>query len=149
MSGQEPPPARSAAKSPLSFIGKNSRGNRVETGSTLAAAHLLTRKRYGSRFLKTGIGLNPSICLRVSSNSTSIARQVTEQLRTPASVRGKHETLFIFYYQPHHGLHFEAQMSNGGASPFDERLSSRVCDGATSSVQPLLTRPPRPREGMR
>jgi hypothetical protein len=45
--------------------------------------------------------------------------------------------------------HFEAQMSNGVASPFDERLSSRVPDGATSSMQPLLTRPPRPREAMR
>jgi hypothetical protein len=100
VSGQEPPPARSAAKSPLSFIGKNGRGNRVETGSTLAAAHLLTGQRCGSRFLKTEIGLSPAICLRVSSNSTSIARQVTEQLRTPACVRGKHETLLLSTINP-------------------------------------------------
>jgi hypothetical protein len=64
--------------------------------------------------------------------------QVTQQLHARACVRGQaHETLFIFYYQSHHRLHFEAQMSNGVASAFDERLSSRVRDGATSSVQQL------------
>jgi hypothetical protein len=151
MSGQEPPPARSPAKSPLSFVGRNSRGNRVETGSTLAAAHLLTGQRSGSRFLTAEIGLNPSICLRVSSSSTSIARQVTQQLHTPACVCGQaHETLFIFYYQSHHRLHFEAPMSNRVASAFDERRSSRVSDGANElGATALLTRPPRPREGMR
>jgi hypothetical protein len=141
VSAQEPPPARSPAKSPLCFIGETGRGSRVETGSTLAAAHLLTQQRFRSFFLKTEIGLNPSICLRASSSSTSIARHVTVPLHTPVSVRGERMRLFfIFYCQSRHRLHFEAQMSNAVASPL--RRSEL---GATT----LLTRPPRPREKTR
>jgi hypothetical protein len=139
VSGQEPPPARSPAKSALCFIGETGRGSPVETGSTLAAVHLLTVQRSGSPFLKTEIGLNASICLRVSSSSASTARQVTVQLSC-CRARQAHEGLFIFYYQSHHRLNFEAQMSNGVASPLRRNEL-----GATT----LLTRPPRPREGMR
>jgi hypothetical protein len=38
-SGQEPPPGRTPSKSPLSYIGKNGRGNRlVQDNSTFAPA---------------------------------------------------------------------------------------------------------------
>jgi hypothetical protein len=131
-------PARSPAKSLLSFIGKNSHGNRVEIGSTLAAAHLIDRAALRFALFENGdqpqsVNMLAGVFAVDLDSSPSHGAAAHSCLRA----RQARETLFIFYYQSRHRLHFEAQLSNGVASPFEDRLPSRVRDGATSSVQQL------------